>query len=320
MARPAIHFVLPAAPANIWQQVISMMRIVRMAGLPAGGLLLITCVAVGFGLAGLIRDTPLATSITAFTLLVVGVPHGSFDLALLRRAGATGSTAYLVLVYVGCAAAMYTIWQIAPTLALATFLFMAVVHFAEDWADCGSRFIATGIAAAIVAAPALLHGTRLGELFVVLTDDTGAAMLADVLLLVGPVAIAIAVLGIGLLWQAGCRDRAISAGCGLAAMLLLPPVPGFALFFCLVHSPMQFRGHAHTLGLRGFRNWRGIVVPISLGGLTVAGIIYVLNNGVSITASVFAVSFMTLSVLTVPHMLVPVLVNRLQGLHRLLST
>ena len=320
MTRPAMHSVLPAAPANMWQQVISMMRIVRMAGLPAGGLLLITGVTVGLGLAGLIPDTPLATAFTAFTLLVVGVPHGSFDLALLRRAGATGSTAYLVLLYIGCAAVMYAIWLIAPTLALAAFLIMAVVHFAEDWADCGSRFIATGIAAAIVAAPALLHGTRLRELFVVLTDDADAAILADVLLLVGPVAVAIAALGIGLLWQAGCRVRAMSAGCGLAAMLLLSPVPGFALFFCIVHSPMQFRGHAHALGLRGLGNWRGIVVPISLGGLAVAGIIYVLNEGVSMTASVFAVSFMTLSVLTVPHMLVPVLVERLQGLHHPLST
>ena len=297
-----------------------MKRIVRMTGLPPAALFLITGVAVGLNLAGLIPDTPLATAITAFTLLVVGVPHGSFDLALLRRAGATGSTAQLALLYVGCAAAMYIIWQIAPTVALAVFLIMAVTHFAEDWAEYGSRFIATGIAAAIVAAPALMHGTRLRELFVVLTGDADAAILADVLMLVGPVAGALAVLGIGLLWQAGCRDRAISAGCGLAAMLLMPPVPGFALFFCLVHSPVQFRFHAHALGLRGLSNWRGIVVPISLGGLALAGVIYVLNDGVSITASVFAVSFMTLSVLTVPHMLVPVLVDRLQGLHQPLSS
>lgn len=284
---------------------------------PAGGVLLVTALAIALDLAGLATDTPMMTAILALTLLVIGLPHGSFDLALLRRAGATGSTAYLVSLYVGCAAAMYLAWCIAPVLALAAFLAMAVAHFAEDWEACGSRFIATGVAAAMIAAPALLHGASLRTLFTALTGDSGAAAFADVLMLVAPVAIAVALVGIGLLWQADRKKLAVLASCGLAAMLLLPPVLGFAIFFCLVHSPLQFQGHTDVLGLQGARQWRGIVVPISLGGLGLAGVIFLLHNGASVTTSVFAVSFMTLSLLTVPHMLVPMFANHFGQRQRL---
>lgn len=88
-------------------------------------------------------------------------------------------------------------------------------------------------------------------------------------------------------------------------MLLLPPVPGFALFFCLIHSPMQFRQHAGFLGLRGLQQWGGIVVPLSLAGLGIATAVSIENGDASIPANLFATSFMTPSILTVPHMLIP---------------
>jgi hypothetical protein len=62
--------------------------------------------------------------------------------------------------------------------------------------------------------------------------------------------------------------------------------------------------------LKGASQWRGIVVPISLGGLGVAGVLFVLNNSASIPTGIFVASFMTLSVLTVPHMLVPMFANQ----------
>ena len=186
----------------------------RATHFPAGGVLLVTALAIGLNLAGLIAQTPMTTAILAASLLIFGLPHGSFDLALLRRAGATGATVYLVLLYVGCAAAMYLVWHLAPLLALAAFLVMAVAHFAEDWEACGSRFIATAVAAAIVTAPALLHLAELRALFTILTGDRAAAALADVSLLLAPVALAVALVGVGLLWQADRKKLALLASCG----------------------------------------------------------------------------------------------------------
>ena len=106
--------------------------------------------------------------------------------------------------------------------------------------------------------------------------------------------------------------RALAAGCGLAAMLVLPPVHGFALFFCLVHSPIQFSGHSKALGLRGVREWGGTVIPLTLGGLAIATAIFMANRSSVISDDIFASSFVALSVLTAPHMLVPMML-RLNG-------
>ena len=282
--------------------------------LPAALMMAVTIGAVALQLAGGFPDSAAFTAIASVVLLVVGVPHGSFDIALLRRASAdrspTGPVAILFALYLACALAMYLVWRIEPVLALAGFLVMAMAHFAEDWAECGSRIAAAGLAVAIVSAPALLHGGELGALFVVLTGRDAAAALVDMLALAAPIASPLAIIALVRLMQAGRAALAVSAGCSLAAMLLLPPVIGFALFFCLVHSPLQFRAHADALGLHGVRQWAGIVVPLSLGGLAVAGAVFLANGTASVATNLFASSFMALSILTAPHMLVPMIAAR----------
>ena len=283
--------------------------ITRPSGVPSAALLLVTLGAVGLDRFGFLANTPALTVAASLALLVFGLPHGAFDLALLRRAAGTsfraGSSLAVIALYLGCAAAMYLAWRVGTVFALAGFLVMAVAHFAEDWEACDFRFIAGGIAAAIVSAPSILHADQLRSLFVLLTGDAAAAFLVDMQLLMAPAAIAVAFIGWVVLWQTGRRALAVSASCALAATLLLPPVPGFALFFCLVHSPMQFRQHAALLGLRGFQQWGSIVVPLSLAGLGIAAAVFIENDGRSIPANLFATSFMTLSILTVPHMLMP---------------
>jgi Brp/Blh family beta-carotene 15,15'-monooxygenase len=291
-----------------------MMSFAHGTALPASSLVLVTVAAVGLYFGGGLSATPAVMASVSFALLVFGLPHGTFDLALLRRATDTGSPATatfaLLVLYIGCAGAMYFVWRLSPVIALAAFLIMAVAHFAEDWEACGSRFIAGGVALAIVAAPALLHGQNLGDLFILLTGDVRAGVLAELLLLVAPMAVAVALVGLWLLWQARQPALAVALGCSLAAMLLLPPVIGFALFFCLVHSPRQFRQHTESLGLHGFRQWGGIVVPLSLGGLGIAVAVFLLNGVMPIAANVFASSFMTLAILTAPHMIVPLIADR----------
>lgn len=279
--------------------------------LEAGVLVLVTGLTIALGVSGVIVESPGMTAGFSFLLLIAGLPHGSFDLALLQRAAAKRralrSTLALVGLYIACAAMMYLAWLLAPALALAAFLIMAVAHFAEDWADCGSSFVAGCIAAAMIAAPALLHSESLARHFVVLTGDPDAAVFADALLLIAPVSMAVALIGVLLLRDAGRPDLAIGAACGLASMLLLPPVAGFALFFCLVHSPLQFRQHARALGLAGHRQWGGIVWPVSLGGLGLAMMIFLMQDAALMSDRALASSFIALSVLTVPHMIVPML-------------
>lgn len=281
-----------------------------------GWLLVFTGLAIALHLADLLPQTATAIAVLSATLMVVGMPHGSFDIALLQR-GAVDNTAIpsrsvLIGLYLACALAMYLLWQIAPAWGLGIFLLMAAVHFSEDWQSCESPFIATGMALAVLSAPALLHSESLTGLFAVLSNDTAARLLVDLMMLIAPTMVGLAIVGAGMLWHAGERKRALSAVCGLAAMLVLPPVHGFALFFCLVHSPIQFADHSHALGLRGFGQWSGTVIPLTLGGLAVAVAVFLANRSAVVTDDIFASSFVALSVLTAPHMLVPMIL-RLRG-------
>lgn len=276
----------------------------------AGSIVAIVLVLFALNLSGLLTNTEAVTAVTSLALLIFGMPHGSFDLALLRSR--TISSAALISLYIACAAVMYLLWHAAPMVALAVFLVMAVVHFSEDWAASGSRFLALGTALGFVAAPALFHTDHLRSLFEMLTRDPAAVVLADGLLLLAPVSLAIATITVSIFWQIGQKPLAVSAASALAAMLVLPPVQGFAVFFCLVHSALQFRSHAQSLDLHGFRSWRGIVVPVSLGGLGVAAIVLALAPSAPVETSLFITSFTALSVLTAPHMVVPLLLRTLR--------
>jgi Brp/Blh family beta-carotene 15,15'-monooxygenase len=183
-----------------------------------------------------------ATSLLCLALLVFGLPHGSLDIAVMRHSAEMGRrrVGATILLYLGLAGAMYAIWYVAPVLALAGFLVIASVHFADDWADELPPFFAIGTAVALLTAPALLYHQVIADIFVSLTGQQGATMIADLSILVAPVTLIAAVVGVGLMVLNGHAMRALETGAVVGGMLLLPPIVGFAIFFCLSHSPKHF--------------------------------------------------------------------------------
>ncbi len=256
---------------------------------------------------------PAAITATCATLLIGGLPHGALDLAVLRR-DADHRIALVVGLYIGLAGVMFATWQVAPTLALALFLAMAMTHFAEDWSDAEHPFFALGIAASLMSAPALLHHQAMSELFVLLTGAPDAVGLADTMLLIAPAAASCALLAILLLWHGGYRATAVNAGCAVAAMIVLPPITGFAIYFCLIHSPAHFRAGLQRLGPATGVTRSTIVA--TLGGLTIAVAALQYLPVADSSSRLFVASFMTLSILTLPHMTVPLIIRRLGLLAR----
>lgn len=279
-------------------------RILRFTNLQAGALAaLLALQFVGPWLSG-----SAATIVACFFILLFGLPHGTLDLAIIRRergASRIGMSALLSL-YLGLAAAMAVIWHVAPVAALTIFLIVAVVHFAEDWAELRSQFLAQGMAIALLAAPALLHLTELERLFMALTGHSEAAQVANFLLLLAPMSVAVASVSVWTLWRMGFPDQAVVGALMVTGMILLPPVIGFALFFCLYHSPRHL-GAALSRVARGRSAWR-IVVLLTLAGLGIAAALFAGAARADLSAQVVAASFMTLSLLTIPHMIVPAVV------------
>ena len=251
-------------------------------------------------------DAGRATLLACLAIAIFGLPHGTFDLRLLRQhAGRRKILGFLLALYLGCAAAMAILWWWQPVAALAVFLAISIVHFADDWSDTGSAFLAGGIALAIIAAPAFGHLAALQAIFVALTGNADAARLGDGLVLVAPVAFAVAAAGLAALVWNGRGDTALAAGCSIGVMVVLPPAIGFALFFCLFHSPRHFRAALRDLDWHDVRQWAPVVVPLTLAAMGIVAALYTVGGPGDVAMRAVAATFMALSILTVPHMAVP---------------
>jgi beta-carotene 15,15'-dioxygenase len=261
---------------------------------------------------GIPLDTPLVAIAICVAILLFGLPHGTFDLALIRQAHANRRIGAVVLLYLGCAAAMYAVWRFAPGVALVIFFGLSVVHFAEDWADRLPPFFAHGTSTALLTASAFLHRDTIAALFVLLAGDESSAILTAVAILVAPVSLAIASVAIIALWYDGHRNAAIATGVALLAMVILPPIVGFALFFCLFHSPKHFAAARHMLGWHRTAQWAHVTVPLTAAALAIAGLIFATHvTSTTVTSAMIVTAFTTLSILTLPHMAVPVLLKQM---------
>ncbi len=261
--------------------------------------------------AGLPLSGPTALVAACAAILVFGLPHGALDIELIRLHGTRDhGVAAILAVYLGIAAVMTIAWLIAPVAALSGFIVIAVIHFAEDWEAVASRFLATGMAVALIAAPATLHRGEVAAIFVALTRAPAAARLADGLLLVAPVALAIAAVGILAMIAAHRFMGAAVATVSLIALLALPPVTGFAVFFCLFHSPRHFVGALVAARRWRISRWLPVVVPVTCAAFAIVTGVYLIRGGLALPERLTAATFMALSILTVPHMLAPALLNR----------
>lgn len=267
-------------------------------------------------LSGVDLAGPLPTVIACAAILAFGLPHGTLDLAIVRRERDAGRVAMVILLlcYLGLAALMAAVWQFAPVVALAVFLVIAALHFAEDWREHCPPFFAQAISVALLSAPALLHLTTLERLFVALSGSGDAAIVANVLLLLAPMSLAVATVAIWTMAKAGHDNQAVAAAITLAAMILLPPVVGFALFFSLHHSPSQLKAAiARTSG--GPRAWRTIAM-LTFAAFGISAALFVGEVRADLPDQFVAASFMTLSLLTLPHMVVPAMVDALSPRRR----
>lgn len=289
----------------------------RGHALTTAGSLAVAALAVA-SLTGVRLDTGTATVVAVAAMLLFGLPHGTFDIALIRRdraARGIGLSALLTL-YLGCALAMYLLWQAEPVGALLFFIAIATAHFAEDWEDAGTGLLRYGIAAATLTAPVILHRAATVAIFEAVARSADAAVVVELLVLAAPVALLLAVLGVAALVIDGHRERALAAAATLAAMLLLPPVTGFALFFCLFHSPRHFGAGLRRLAWQRPAQWLPVVVPLTLAAGGITALIYRFGAPIDLPARFAASAFVALSVLTLPHMTVPLLVIALSRRRR----
>jgi Brp/Blh family beta-carotene 15,15'-monooxygenase len=267
----------------------------------------------GTGLAG-----PGVTLAAALAIILLGLPHGAYDLQLLvkprpgrRLPDWRLAAAYLGLL--GCAAAL---WLLAPSAALLIFLVMAAVHFGEDWTMLEAGLLRHMSGFSIIAAVTIASPADVGVLFGLLSNAPFGALLARAIIMTAPIVLLVSLVAMALATARGHWRWSLAHLIALAIALISPPVVGFAAYFVLIHSAIHLRAARTALAhwpLARFCLYGLGISALSLGAMLLAHPRVALPDDVRWPLIVFQL----LAILTVPHLL---LTHRLMpGLDRWLA-
>ena len=246
----------------------------------------------------------------AFVALI-GLPHGAFDGAIARHLGYSrtlGGLIKFITVYLGLAAAVVAFWVWQPGLALALFLLISAVHFGYgDATAAGGMAQAVQIAAhggVAVFGISLFHLQQVTPLYAALTngDVLLAVMMTEFFpLFIMPVAV---VYLISAIRDAGLRPRLVELALLCLLLSVVPPLVGFAIYFCVIHTGRHMRHiwdrvSVHTASRHIISQAVWFTLASWGGGVIM---MFWLDSG-NISQDLLQVIFIGLAALTVPHMI-----------------
>ena len=264
-------------------------------------------------------------------VVFIGLPHGAMDgaVAMVSGYGKTrGQLIKFAIQYTLIAALVVLVWVLIPVFSLTMFMLYSLVHFGLGDASPKKpappqkdqdpkqkplfnidtprivQIICHG--GLVVVVIPIAHLTEVQPIFKVLTGGLELAAFWSLLLaMVIIFAIASVIYTLIAVFQPHYRRRWIEFA-GLAGLLvLLPPLTGFALYFCCVHTPRHMTRVISAVKtiLPDAR-----ILPLTLGftivtWLAMAIAVVLLRAHISFDAAMVQVIFIGLAALTVPHMM-----------------
>jgi len=245
-------------------------------------------------------------------IVLIGLPHGALDGAVAMHLGLVdkfSTMARFVIIYVGLAGLVVGAWIIAPSLSLIVFLIISMLHFGAGDARHGEgvlRFAETmahgGLA---IVGISQFHRSEVDEIFYYLINqDTAMVWLAINVLTVAVIVAIIACVSQAakdVKWSATTLELLILG----ILYALVPPLLGFAIYFCLVHSARHFRRILSTIKATvDFSNIKNQAILFTTASWIAAGIAFwMFADFADPGPTVMRITFIGLAALTVPHML-----------------
>ena len=251
-------------------------------------------------------DVQTQLALLAPIILLLGVPHGALDIVYVRQATSIRSApawSLFTIAYLAAAAAVMVVWWIAPAVFLVMFLLISALHFSGDPEGATSPFFRTLYGVAIILCPMALHAAEVCQLFAALTGEAAAEGTITAL----PWAAWPWVAAICLAAIIGAKDdlaRSIELVSVTALLVFAPPLIGFTIFFCGMHSAR------HVLRTRDYSNAGTLKHLVRIAAwpmlATVVGVAigWWLSDGKSPDTRIAQLLFVGLAALTVPHMIV----------------
>ena len=244
-----------------------------------------------------------AVSVATGVFVAGGLPHGAYDIALLRRTIALDWRAMVLAVggYAAIALLMAVAWATVPLAALIVFLAVAALHFGEDWQMLDEPLLRVAAGAAIIAAPTIAHPAAVSALFVAMSDAR-AHVIAQIIAAAAPVALLVTAVGIASAWRDGSRRWAAAMALCLLLLLIVPPVAGFALFFVFLHAPRHLAQTRSSLRDMTFARWLATGAGLSVAAILGWWAVQRLAPALADTALAVQ-AFQLLASVAVPHLL-----------------
>ena len=239
-------------------------------------------------------------------ILLLGVPHGALDIVFMQQLTRIRSAAdwgLFTLVYLAVAALVVVLWWIAPHFFLVAFLLGSVLHFSGDPESGTPASIRLLYGGAFLFCPLALHAPELGQVFAFLAGAPAAQAIVQALQWAAWPWIA----AIGVVALAGARRapaRSVELVSITALLTFTPPLIGFAVFFCGMHSARHMLRTCSYANVKSFQHLLRIAAWPML--VTVVGVVIAwwLSDGTPLDMRLAQLLFVGMAALTVPHMLV----------------
>ena len=255
---------------------------------------------------------PVLTLIALAAVVIIGLPQWALDGANASQLGMSPNLLSLIrflVLYIAAAAVVVGAWMVAPVICLLAFLVISMLHFGMGDVRAGNGWQGMLEALAhgglVVAGISHMHREEVDVIFGYLVD--GNTLLVWQGLEIIAIFVAVALLFcmvqgvINRRWRGGLAELVILG----AIFAFTPPLVGFAIYFCLVHTPRHVRAILASVSSGVSRRLiLSQVVLFSVASWVAGGLAFWLLLGAETAeAALMRVVFIGLAALTVPHMI-----------------
>ena len=245
-------------------------------------------------------------------IVLIGLPHGALDGAVAMHLGIVrrfSDLARFIILYVALAALVVVTWTVAPSISLILFLTISMLHFGAGDVKNGQGSLGFTEALAhgglAIVGISQFHRGEVNQIFAYLTNqDTATVWLAIDILTVGVI-----VAVITCIVQASKNPKWATTVLELLLLGIIyaiaPPLLGFAIYFCCVHSARHFRKIYATIkeSVAG-NNIKNQAIIFTIISWIAAGVAFwMFADFADPGPTIIRITFSGLAALTVPHML-----------------
>ena len=249
--------------------------------------------------------------IALLAVAFIGMPHGAMDGALAMHLGWMNRPAKAIsflLAYVGIAGIVIGLWLLTPTVGFLVFLSISLFHFGRgDIVPRGKNHHITEVlmrGGLVLSGISLFHRKEVDAIFEILIgSDTSLVWLF--LQSLGVVTVALIPIVLASKSTTERRFVALEIATLLSIFAITPPLLGFAIYFCCIHSVRHFK----HMGQRLQSTLEGIQITRTTAFFSlltwVVGLLALTyqSSSVGLEPALLQVIFIGLAALTVPHML-----------------